>query len=418
MNIVSDPKSIPASNLLSPEANQAAALASATGVLTVDLDAIVANWRKLEKAAVPAECAAVIKADAYGCGVDPVARALAAAGCKTFFLATVDEARAARAAVPSATLYALDGIFQNCGDAFAKTDCRPVIGDLNELAEWDVFCRRSGWAGGAAIHIDTGMNRLGLTLTEAQGIVPRINAGDHGITLVMSHLACAESLNHPLNAKQLAGFREIASLFTGVPASLSNSSGIFLSPQFQFDLVRPGAALYGINPTPEADNPMQPVVDLKARIVQIRNVERGDSVGYGGTWTARRPTRLAIVSAGYADGYFRAGGSNDGTRGADVVVAGKRCPIAGRISMDLMAVDVTDLEKNAVRRGHMVTLIGEGITVDELAHHFGTIGYELLTSLGRRYERIYRGGAVVADPAAAVTEPPPVPTASPPAIPT
>jgi len=399
MNIVSDPKSIPASNLLSPEANQAAALASATGVLTVDLDAIVANWRKLEKAAVPAECAAVIKADAYGCGVDPVARALAAAGCKTFFLATVDEARAARAAVPSATLYALDGIFQNCGDAFAKTDCKPVIGDLNELAEWDVFCRRSGWAGGAAIHIDTGMNRLGLTITEAQGIVPRINAGDHGITLVMSHLACAEALNHPLNAKQLAIFREIASLFTGVPASLSNSSGIFLSPQFQFDLVRPGAALYGINPTPEADNPMQPVVDLKARIVQIRNVERGDSVGYGGTWTARRPTRLAIISAGYADGYFRAAGSNDGTRGAEVVVAGKRCPVAGRVSMDLMAVDITDLEKNAVRRGHMATLIGEGITVDELAHHFGTIGYEVLTSLGPRYARVYKGGAATVEPA-------------------
>ncbi len=403
MNIVSDPKSIPASSVLSAEANQAAALATAIGVLTVDLDAIVANWRKLEKAAVPAECAAVIKADAYGCGVDPVARALAAAGCKTFFVATVDEARAARAAMPSATIYALDGIFQNCGDAFAKIDCKPVIGDLNELAEWDVFCRRSGWAGGAAIHIDTGMNRLGLTINEAQGIVPRINAGDHGITLVMSHLACAEALNHPLNAKQLATFREIVSLFTGVPASLSNSSGIFLSPQFQFDLVRPGAALYGINPTPEADNPMQPVVDLKARIVRIRNVERGDSVGYGGTWTARRPTRLAIVSAGYADGYFRAAGSNDGTRGADVVVAGKRCPIAGRVSMDLIAVDITDLEKNAVRRGHMATLIGDGITVDELAHHFGTIGYEVLTSLGPRYARVYKGGAATVEPAASAS---------------
>src|SRR5713101_8686172 len=258
MNIVSDPKSIPASSILAPEANQAAALATATGVLTVDLDAIVANWRKLEKAAVPAECAAVIKADAYGCGVDPVARALAAAGCKTFFVATLDEARAARAVVPQATIYVLDGFFQNCGDAFAKIDAKPVIGDLNELAEWDVFCRRSGWAGGAAIHIDTGMNRLGLTVSEAQGIIPRIIAGDHGITLLMSHLASAELLNNPLNAKQLTSFREIASLFSGVPASLSNSSGVFLGPQFQFELVRPGAAVYGINPTPEADNPMQP----------------------------------------------------------------------------------------------------------------------------------------------------------------
>jgi alanine racemase len=397
MNIVSDPKAIPAGALLSPEPNQAAALASATGLLTVDLDAIVANWRKLEKTAVPAECSAVVKADAYGCGVAPVAGALAAAGCKTFFVATVDEARAARAALPpSATLYVLDGFFQNCGDAYAKVDARPVIGDLNELAEWDVFCRRSGWAGGAAVHIDTGMNRLGLSITEAQGIIPRINAGDHGITLVMSHLACSESLNHPLNARQLAAFREIASLFTGVPASLANSSGVFLGGAFQFDLVRPGAALYGINPTPEADNPMQPVVDLKARIIHIRNVEKGESVGYGGTWTARRPTRLAIVSAGYADGYFRAGSSNDGTRGAEVVVAGKRCPIAGRVSMDLIAVDVTDLEKNAARRGHMVTLIGEGITVDELAHHFGTIGYEVLTSIGRRYARVYKGGAAEA----------------------
>jgi alanine racemase len=348
----------------------------------------------------------VIKADAYGCGVAPVARALAGAGCKTFFVATLEEARAARAALPSAPIYVLDGFFQNCGDVYAQIDARPVIGDLYELAEWDVFCRRSGWRGGAAVHIDTGMNRLGLTLTEAQGIVPRIVAGDHGITLVMSHLACAENLNHPLNAKQLASFREIASLYSGVPASLSNSSGVFLGAQFQFDLVRPGAALYGVNPTPEADNPMQPVVDLKARIAQIRNVERGETVGYGATWTTRRPTRLAIVSAGYADGYFRAGGSNDGTRGAEVMVAGKRCPVAGRISMDLIAIDVTDLPASAARRGQMVTLIGEGITVDELAHHFGTIGYEVLTSLGPRYARIYKGGAAPeAKPAPTEAEP-------------
>jgi alanine racemase len=426
MNIASEPKSVPQSTLLSPEAHQAAALATATGVLTVDLDALVANWRKLEKTAVPAECAGVIKADAYGCGAGPVARALAGAGCKTFFVATLDEARAVREALssqapssqavtsegaklPAPAIYVLDGFFQNSGDAYARIDARPVIGDLNELAEWDVFCRRSGWTGGAAIHIDTGMNRLGLTITEAQGIVPRINAGDHGITLVMSHLACAETLNHPLNGKQLAAFREIASLYSGVPAALSNSSGIFLGAQFQFDMVRPGAALYGVNPTPEADNPMQPVAELKARIVQIRNVEKGETVGYGGTWTARRPTRLAIVSAGYADGYFRAASANDGTRGAEVVVAGKRCPIAGRVSLDLIAVDVTDLEKNAARRGHLATLIGDGITVDELAHHFGTIGYEVMTSLGRRFTRIYKGGEAKAEPAvtpaAAATEP-------------
>jgi alanine racemase len=395
MDIASHPNSsLPADSILSPEANRAAALAGASAILTIDLDALAANWRKLEKTAVPAECAAVVKANAYGCGIEPAARALARAGCKTFFVATLEEAKTARAAVPSATLYVLNGFMQNTGDAYAKIDAKPVIGELNELAEWDVFCRRTGWAGGAAIHIDTGMQRLGLTVTEAQGLIPRINAGDHGISLVMSHLACAESLHHQMNARQLAAFRKVASLFTGVPASLSNSSGIFLGSQFHFDLVRPGAALYGVNPTPEADNPMQPVVELKARVMQIRQIERGETVGYGGIWTARRPTTLAIVAAGYADGYFRAGSSNDGTRGAEVIVAGKRCPVAGRISMDLLAVDVTDLEKNAVRRGHLVTLIGEGITLDELAHHFGTIGYEVLTALGSRYTRVYKDNSI------------------------
>lgn len=395
MNAVSDPKPTGDASPLSPQTDQVPA--SANGVLTVDLDALVANWRKLEKAAVPAECAGVIKANAYGCGTEQVARALAGAGCKTFFVATLSEARAARSALPtSAAIYVLNGFFQNSGEDYAKYDCRPVIGDLHELAEWDVFCRRSGWTGGAAIHIDTGMNRLGLTVQAAQGIIPRIHAGDHGITLLMTHLVSAEQLNNPINARQLTAFRQIASEFSGVPAAIANSSGVFLGAPFQFDLVRAGAALYGVNPTPESDNPMQPVVDVKARIVQIRDIERGETVGYGGTWSARRPTKLAIVSAGYADGYFRQASSNDGTRGADVVVAGQRCAIAGRVSMDLIAVDITDLPPKAIKRGQFVTLLGEGITVDELAHHFGTIGYEVLTSLGKRFARVYKGGAAAA----------------------
>jgi len=394
MNAVPDPK--PTGDVIAPPAADPVP-AGANGVLTVDLDALVANWRKLEKTAVPAECAGVIKADAYGCGTGPVAAALAAAGCKTFFVATLSEARLARAALPDeAALYVLNGFFQNSGEDHAKINCRPVIGDLNELAEWDVFCRRTGWSGGAAIHIDTGMNRLGLSVGAAQGIIPRIHAGEHGITLVMSHLVSAEQLNSATNARQLGAFRAIAGEFAGVPASLANSSGIFLGASFQFDLVRPGAALYGVNPTPEADNPMLPVVDLKARIVQVRELERGETVGYGGTWTARRPTRIAIISAGYADGYFRAASSNDGTRGADVIIAGKRCPIAGRVSMDLIAADITELPPKTVRRGHWATLLGDGITVDELAHHFGTIGYEVLTSLGPRYARIYKGGVAAA----------------------
>ena len=364
----------------------------ASGILTIDLDAIVANWRKLEKTALPAECAAVVKADAYGCGIARVVPALAKAGCKTFFVATLDEARAVRAVAPDVALYVLDGFFAGSGDALAQINAQPVIGDLTELAEWDMFCRIKPWSGGAAIHIDTGMNRLGLSLPDAQAIVPRIAAGNHGLTLVMSHLACAEALNNPANVKQLSTFRDIAGAYSGITASLAASSGIFLGGQYACDMVRPGAALYGVNPTPEADNPMQSVVTLKARIVQIRDVERGDAVGYGGTWSARRPTKLAIIAAGYADGYFRAAGSTDGTKGADVVIAGKRCPVAGRVSMDLTAIDITDLPPNAARRGHMATLIGDGIGVDDLAHHFGTIGYEVLTSLGRRFARVYHGG--------------------------
>lgn len=364
---------------------------AASGVLTVDLDAIVANWKKLESRGVPAECGAVVKANAYGCGIEPVVRALAAAGCKTFFVATLDEARRARSAAPVATIYALNGFFAGTGQAFAELDCRPVIGDLSELAEWDAFCKVNGYKGGAAIHIDTGMNRLGISLAEAQALSARASLPDHGITLVMSHLACAEELNNQMNAKQVAAFREIARLFANIPASLASSSGVFLGPQYQFDLIRPGAALYGINPTPEADNPMQPVVDVKARVVQVRHIEKGETVGYGATWTARRPTRLAIVAAGYADGYFRAAGGVDGVRTATAVVGGRRCPIAGRISMDLMAIDITDLP-SPLKRGQMATLIGDGVSVDELALHFGTIGYEVLTSLGARYQRVYRGG--------------------------
>jgi alanine racemase len=373
-------------------ATEAQALDPAVGgVLTVDLDAIVANWRKLEARGVPAECAGVVKANAYGCGTEPVTRALSQAGCKTFFVATLEEARRARKAAPHAAIYVLNGFFAGAGPTYAELNCRPVIGDLGELAEWDAFCKVNGFAGGAAIHIDTGMNRLGISIAEAQALSARASQPDHGITLVMSHLACAEDQHHPLNAKQVAAFREVARLFTGVPASLSNSSGIFLGPQFQFDLVRPGAAIYGVNPTPESDNPMQGVVNLKARVVQVRSVEKGDTVGYGATWTARRATRLAIVSAGYADGYFRTAGGVDGVRTADAVVGSRRCPIAGRISMDLMAIDITDAP-SPVRRGHMITLIGDGVTLDELAHHFGTIGYEVLTSLGERYQRVYRGG--------------------------
>jgi alanine racemase len=213
---------------------------------------------------------------------------------------------------------------------------------------------------------------------------------NHGITLLMSHLACADTPEHPLNDRQIRLFREIRVLFRGLPASLANSSGIFLGSAAHCDLVRPGAAIYGVNPTPDRSNPMHAVVGLQGRIIQVRNVARGETVGYGATWAAKRPSRIAVVAVGYADGYLRAASAADSASGGEAIVAGKRCPIAGRVSMDLLAIDVTDAGA-AVRRGELATLIGGDIGVDELAAFGGTIGYEVLTRLGRRYHRIYTG---------------------------
>jgi alanine racemase len=358
----------------------------AGGVLSIDISAIEANWRTLVSRVSPAECSAVVKADAYGCGIEPVVRVLSKARCKTFFVAHLAEARRAHAVAPDATVYVLNGIAPGSASAFADAYARPVIGSLAELAEWDAFCRTNNWTWGAALHFDTGMNRLGLTFEEAVALSARIKNLDHGITLVMSHLACADNPAHPLNDRQIQQFRDLRVMYRGVTASLANSSGIFLGPATHCDLVRPGVALYGANPTPGFENPMRPVVELKGRIVQLRSLARGASVGYGATWTAEGPSKIAIVSIGYADGYLRATGASN----ASAIVAGRRCPIVGRISMDLLALNVTELPENVVRRGDFATLLGEGITVDELAAWGGTISYEVLTRLGNRYTRVYR----------------------------
>jgi alanine racemase len=359
----------------------------AGGILTIDLAAIVANWRALRARAAPAQCAAVIKADGYGCGIEQVAGALAKAGCDTFFVANLAEARRARTAAAEAAIYVLNGLLPGTAPAYAETNLRPVLGSSAEFDEWKAFRAASGWRGGAALHIDTGMNRLGFPHEEAAQLATRIRS-DHGISLVMSHFACSEE-DHPLNAIQIERFRSVRALFPGIAGSLANSSGIFLGPDAHHDLVRPGVALYGANPTPGKPNPMQAVATLEGRIVQLRDVEQGATVGYSATWTAKRPTRLAAVSVGYADGFLRAASASDSKAGAEAVVSGQRCPLAGRISMDLIAIDVTDVPIPP-RRGELVTLLGRSIGVDDLAARAGTIGYEVLTSLGRRYRRIYR----------------------------
>ena len=360
------------------------------GVLTIDLAAIEANWRKLSSITVPVECAAVVKADGYGCGLEQVAAKLAKAGCRTFFVADVAEGRRVRAIARESIIYVLNGIMPGTAQSFADASLRPVINSTTELAEWDSFVAAKTWRGGAALHVDTGINRLGITPDEAAAIAWRIHSEHHGFTLLMSQLACGDTPDHAMNDRQIRMFREIRIMYRGIPSSLAHSSGIFLGGTVYCDLVRPGAALFGVNPTPGRPNPMRPAVELKARIIQVRTIKRGESVGYGAAWTATRPSRLAIVAAGYADGFLRSAGAAKHKAAAEVIVAGKRCPLAGRVSMDLLAVDVTDLAEGTVRRGDFATLIGDGIGVDDLAAAMGTIGYEVLTSLGRRYHRVYK----------------------------
>jgi alanine racemase len=363
----------------------------AGGILTVDLAAIEANWKMLAGMTMPVECAAVVKANGYGCGIEPVTRRLAKAGCRTFFVADLVEARRVRAVAPDAAIYVLNGIMPGSAPAFAEGSFRPVINSVTELAEWDAFTSQNSWRGGAALHVDTGMNRLGVSVQEATAIAPRIQSENHGFTLVMSHLACAETADHPLNDRQIRLFREIRIMYRGIPSSLANSSGIFLGGTAFCDLVRPGVALYGANPMPGKKNPMRPAVELKAHIIQVRAVNRGESVGYGAGWTAGRPSRIAVIPVGYADGLLRSASAGKGKPAAEIVIAGRRCPLVGRVSMDLLAADVTDVTEGSVRRGELATLIGNGASVDDLAAGMGTIAYEVLTSLGRRYHRIYRG---------------------------
>jgi alanine racemase len=374
----------------SPSAGLAAPAAETGGTLTIDIAAIVANWQALARQLITVECGAVVKANAYGMGLKPVATALAEAGCKTFFVADLAEARTVSAVAPDATIYVLHGFALEAAESFIELNVRPVINSMTELAEWDTFVATRGWRGGAALHVDTGMNRLGVSPEEAAALAPRVQTQNHGIALLLSHLACAEIPGHPLTAKQLNLFRELRTLYSGILASLANSSGIFLGDTAYFDLARPGAALYGVNPTPGRPNPMKPVVELTGRILQIRSVARDQTIGYGATWAARRNSRIAVVAAGYADGLLRSGSASDERPGGWAIVAGQRCPIVGRISMDLMTVDISDLPDRAVHRGEFVTLIGGELSVDDVAAAAGTIGYEVLTRLGTRCHVVYR----------------------------
>ena len=360
----------------------------AGGRLTIDLGALAANWRDLAGRAAGAVTAAVVKGDGYGIGLEPAVRALAAAGCDTFFVALPDEGLRLRAVLPQATVYILDGLLEGAAATYAGAGLRPVLSSLAEVEEWTAF-RRAGATAQAALHVDTGMNRMGLTLAEAHALLAEPDIAETlGLTLVMSHLACADTPGHPLNRRQLSAFGEVRALLPDVPASLANSAGIFLGADYRFDLVRPGIALYGGAAVNDTDNPMRAGGDARSPHPPGPRLRPGETVGYGATEALERPSRLAILAAGYADGYPRHASSTDERPGARVFLHGLPAPIVGRVSMDLITIDVTEIP--GARRGDWVELFGANIPVDEVAERAGTIGYELLTSLGRRYQRRYQ----------------------------
>jgi alanine racemase len=330
--------------------------------------------------------AAVVKADAYGLGAARVGPALRDAGCRHFFVAQLAEGMALRDAVgPEPAIAVLNGFAPG---ADGNAALLPVLNGLGDVEAHARAARRRDRAAPAILHLDTGMGRLGLDRREQEAVAadPSRLDGLH-LRWLMTHLACADEPEHELNASQAARFEAIrARLPAGVPFSIANSAGMFLGPAFASDLARPGCALYGINPTPGRPNPMRQAVRLDAPVLQVREIAPGDTVGYGATWTAERPSRVATVAAGYADGYLRALSGR-----AFGVFAGQSVPLIGRVSMDLIAFDVTDAPAD-IAPGAAIRLIGPGNTPDDLAARAGTIGYEILTALGNRYRREYRAG--------------------------
>ena len=359
----------------------------AAAVLSIDLDAIVANYRLLRDRAAGADCAAVVKADAYGLGVAPVARALAAAGCRRFFVAQLEEGMALRQVLAEPTIYVLNGPIPGSEPVFTDHKLVPVLNHLGQIDAWRAHARACGRTLAAVIHIDTGMNRLGLPPGEVDRLAAEPDRLD-GIAPAawMSHLVSAEVADDPRNRRQRDAFAASLSRLPPAPASLANSSGVFLGPDFHLDMVRPGAALYGVSPVSGIRNPMAQPVSLAARILQLRDVDSPQTVGYGATHHVAGPGKIATVALGYADGFLRCL-SNRGRCYIDDMPV----PVVGRVSMDLITLDVTGVAPGRLAPGDVVEVLGPCNTVDAVAAAAGTIGYEILTALGRRYHRRYTG---------------------------
>lgn len=360
----------------------------AGAILTIDLGAIVSNYRMLREKLGTAECASVVKANAYGLGAVEVASALHGAGCRTFFVAHVGEGLELRQNLPACSeIFVLNGMPEGTEDDFVSANLVPVLNSLREIKAWRDHATEKQRRLPAAVQVDSGMSRLGVPPRDVEAIASdpaMLRLFD--LRLVLSHLACADEYEHAANEHQRKEFDRLRSMLPEAPASLANSSGIFLGNAYHYDLARPGAALYGVNPTPHEANPMRQVVRLSARIIQIRDVPENVGIGYGHTQLTKKPTRLATISLGYADGWRR-------DAATFAFRNGFRLPFAGRVSMDSIIVDVTDCLTDAVSEGDWVDLICDGQTVDQIAAASGTIGYEVLTSLGRRFHRRYLGAA-------------------------
>ncbi len=362
--------------------------------LTVDLAALTGNWRDMARRSGNARTAAVVKADAYGLGLEDCGTALYEAGARDFFVAAVQEGATLRTFAPDARIFVLSGIWPGQEQMFFDNDLVPVLASQEQLALWMAIISERG-DHPCALQVDTGFNRLGLPLNDALALAADVSRpASFSPVLVLSHLHSGDTPSSPANKAQLLSFQKVSEAFEGIDSSLSASAGIFLGPDYHFDLTRPGIALYG----GEAVNgmkPLRPVAKAEARIIQIRNAATGETVSYGATYQLARPSRLAIASVGYADGYLRSlSGSGiplraGGTRGAFGFIAGHRVPVIGRVTMDLTIFDVTNVPESEIRTGDYIELFGPNIPVDDLARAAGTIGYEVLTSLGLRYERLY-----------------------------
>ena len=356
-----------------------------TAFLDINLDSVVANWRLLAQINHIGETAAVVKADAYGLGAARVAPALAAAGCKSFFAAHLAEAVALRPLLPATQIFTLNGLAPHAAADFVAHGITPVLSSLQDIALWRAQAQILGRVLPACLHLETGLHRLALDARELAILAadPALLAGIK-VETIMSHLANAEMPEDECNQQQLAAFLAQAPQFAGARRSIANSPGSFLGPDFQLELTRPGAALYGLNTSPRQPRKMHSVLRLAAPILQIHELSVGGRVGYGGLWTARRPSRIATIGVGYGDGLLRSLSNHGFAYFDDTPV-----PLVGRVSMDLATFDVTDVQ---AMPGDLLVLLNDKHGADELGHEAGSIGYEILTSLGRRYQRRYIGG--------------------------